>query len=129
MAGHRSLDPRMVVRIHRGQLKCEGEGARAVAVFPPALTPSRPRALSMTAVLERNPTSDPSPSMDGLAVPSRGLKLMSGGANRPLDEAVAESLGVPLTRVNLGRFADGEISVRIDENVRGNDVFIMQPTN
>jgi ribose-phosphate pyrophosphokinase len=67
--------------------------------------------------------------MDGLAVPSRGLKLMSGGANRPLAEAVAESLGVPLTRVNLGRFADGEISVRIDENVRGNDVFILQPTN
>jgi ribose-phosphate pyrophosphokinase len=54
---------------------------------------------------------------------------MSGGANRPLAEAVAESLGVPLTRVNLGRFADGEISVRIDENVRGNDCFILQPTN
>jgi ribose-phosphate pyrophosphokinase len=81
------------------------------------------------AVAERTPTSDPSPSMDGLAVPSRGLKLMSGGANRPLAEAVAESLGVPLTRVNLGRFADGEISVRIDENVRGNDVYILQPTN
>ena len=83
------------------------------------------------AAVERisSPTSDPSPSMDGLAVPSRGLKLMSGGANRPLAEAVAESMGVPLTRVNLGRFADGEISVRIDENVRGNDVFILQPTN
>jgi ribose-phosphate pyrophosphokinase len=67
--------------------------------------------------------------MDGLAVPSRGLKLLSGSANRPLAEAVAESLGVPLTRLNLGRFADGEISVRIDENVRGNDVFILQPTN
>src|ERR1044072_3439307 len=83
----------------------------------------------MTLAVERLPTSDPSPSMDGLAVPSRGLKLLSGGANRPLAEAVAESLGVPLTRVNLGRFADGEISVRIDANVRGNAVFILQPTN
>jgi ribose-phosphate pyrophosphokinase len=82
----------------------------------------------MTAVFERTST-ETSPAMDGLAVPSRGLKLLSGGANRPLAEAVAESLGVPLTRVNLGRFADGEISVRIDENVRGNDVFILQPTN
>src|SRR5688572_366614 len=81
------------------------------------------------AVAERTPTSDASPSMDGLSVPSRGLKLMSGSANRVLAESVAENLGVPLTRVNLGRFADGEISVRIDENVRGNDVFIMQPTN
>src|SRR5438270_9002152 len=74
-------------------------------------------------------TPDPALSMDGLSVPSRGLKLLSGSANRPLAEGVAESMGVELTRLNLGRFADGEISVRIDENVRGNDVFIVQPTN
>ena len=67
--------------------------------------------------------------MDGLAVPSHGLKLLSGTANRELAEEIARHLGVELCRVNLGRFADGEISVRIDENVRGNDVFIVQPTN
>jgi ribose-phosphate pyrophosphokinase len=67
--------------------------------------------------------------MDGLAVPSHGLKLLSGTANRVLAEEIARHLGVDLCRVNLGRFADGEISVRIDENVRGNDVFILQPTN
>jgi ribose-phosphate pyrophosphokinase len=67
--------------------------------------------------------------MDGLAVPSHGLKLLSGTANRALAEEIAHHLGVELCRVNLGRFADGEISVRIDENVRGNDVFIVQPTN
>ena len=67
--------------------------------------------------------------MDGLAVPSHGLKLLSGTANRVLAAEIARHLGVDLCRVNLGRFADGEISVRIDENVRGNDVFILQPTN
>jgi ribose-phosphate pyrophosphokinase len=67
--------------------------------------------------------------MDGLAVPSHGLKLLSGNANRALAEEIARNLGVELCKVNLGRFADGEISVRIDENVRGNDVFIVQPTN
>jgi ribose-phosphate pyrophosphokinase len=67
--------------------------------------------------------------MDGLAVPSHGLKLLSGTANRGLAEEIARHLGVDLCKVNLGRFADGEISVRIDENVRGNDVFIVQPTN
>ncbi len=71
----------------------------------------------------------PAPRMDGLAVPSHGLKLLTGTANRPLAEEIARNLGVDLCRVNLGRFADGEISVRIDENVRGNDVFIFQPTN
>src|ERR1051325_9383845 len=67
--------------------------------------------------------------MDGLAVPSHGLKLLSGTANRGLAEEIARNLGVDLFKVNLGRFADGEIAVRIDENVRGNDVFILQPTN
>src|ERR1043165_8357315 len=67
--------------------------------------------------------------MDGLAVPSHGLKLLSGTANRALAEGIASHLGIDLCKVNLGRFADGEISVRIDENVRGNDVFILQPTN
>ena len=38
-------------------------------------------------------------------------------------------LGIPLTKVTCNRFADGEIFVRIDENVRGNDVFIVQSTN
>jgi ribose-phosphate pyrophosphokinase len=67
--------------------------------------------------------------MDGLAVPSHGIKLLSGTANRGLAEEIAKNIGIDLCKVNLGRFADGEISVRIDENVRGNDVFIFQPTN
>jgi ribose-phosphate pyrophosphokinase len=68
-------------------------------------------------------------AMDGLAVPSHGLKLLSGTANRALAQEIANNLGVDLCKVHLGRFADGEISVRIDENVRGNDVFIIQPTS
>ena len=67
--------------------------------------------------------------MDGLAVPSHGLKLLSGSGNRALAEDIASHLGIEMCRVSLSRFADGEISVRIDENIRGNDVFIVQPTN
>src|SRR5213076_142565 len=48
---------------------------------------------------------------------------------RPLAEEIAREIGVELARVRIDRFADGEIFVRIDENVRGNDVFIIQPTN
>ena len=54
---------------------------------------------------------------------------MSGAANRPLAEEISKHLGVDLCRVTLSRFADGEIFVRIDENIRGADVFIVQPTN
>jgi ribose-phosphate pyrophosphokinase len=67
--------------------------------------------------------------MDRLAVPRRDFKLLSGTANPPLAEEIARWLGVELSRVTVSRFADGEIFVRIDENVRGMDVFIVQPTN
>src|SRR5437879_3497517 len=67
--------------------------------------------------------------MDGLAVPVHGFKLLSGTQNRALAEEIARHLGAELCKVTLTRFADGEIFVRIDENVRGSDVFIVQPTN
>ena len=67
--------------------------------------------------------------MDGLAVPAHGFKLLSGTGNRPLAEEIARQLGISLCKVTCNRFADGEIFVRIDENVRGNDLFIVQSTN
>jgi ribose-phosphate pyrophosphokinase len=67
--------------------------------------------------------------MDGVFIPQRGFKLLSGTANRALAEEIAEGLGVELCKVTLTRFADGEIFVRIDENIRGSDIFIVQPTN
>jgi ribose-phosphate pyrophosphokinase len=54
--------------------------------------------------------------------------LLAGSANRPLSERIAEQLGLALGDVTIRRFADGEIFVRINENVRGRDVFIVQPT-
>jgi ribose-phosphate pyrophosphokinase len=67
--------------------------------------------------------------MDGLSVPSHGLKLLVGSGNPALSREIAASLGVDQAKTTISRFADGEIFVRIDENVRGNDVFILQPTN
>ena len=67
--------------------------------------------------------------MDGLAVPIQTMRLLTGNANRPLAEEIARTLEVDLTKSTVSRFADGEIFVRIDENVRGADVFIIQPTS
>jgi ribose-phosphate pyrophosphokinase len=67
--------------------------------------------------------------MDGVAVPQHGFKLLAGSANRPLAEEIASCLDVELCKLTTLRFADGEIFVRIDENVRGSDIFIVQPTN
>ncbi len=59
---------------------------------------------------------------------SREMMLLSGTANRPLAQRIAERMDGVLCDVTIKRFADGEIFVRIDENVRGRDVFIVQPT-
>ncbi|HVE79724.1 MAG TPA: ribose-phosphate pyrophosphokinase [Gemmatimonadaceae bacterium] len=67
--------------------------------------------------------------MDGLAVAHPTFRLLAGTANRPLAEEIARALGAELCKLTTTRFADGEIFVRIDENVRGSDVFIVQPTN
>ncbi len=56
------------------------------------------------------------------------LMVFSGNANPALAAALARSLGVPLGRANVGRFSDGETMVEIMENVRGRDVYVIQPT-
>ncbi|MEE8573240.1 MAG: ribose-phosphate pyrophosphokinase [Gemmatimonadota bacterium] len=67
--------------------------------------------------------------MADISLTSSKMLLMAGTANRPLVEEIATALNQPLCRVTIRRFADGEIFVKIDENVRGQDVFIVQPTN
>src|SRR5215475_8455735 len=59
---------------------------------------------------------------------SYGLKLFSGNANRPLAEEIAKTLQLPLGDADVSRFSDGEVYVQINENVRGQDVFVVQPT-
>lgn len=56
------------------------------------------------------------------------MKIFSGRANVELAQKVADYVGLPLGRISLGRFPDGEISVKIEEDVRGRDIFIVQPT-
>ncbi|MSO69761.1 MAG: ribose-phosphate pyrophosphokinase [Alphaproteobacteria bacterium] len=56
------------------------------------------------------------------------MKLLSGNSNRPLAEAVAAALNTPLTRASVRRFPDMEVFVEIQENVRGEDVFVLQGT-
>ena len=57
------------------------------------------------------------------------MKIMSGNSNLPLARAVAGYLEMPLTDASVRRFADEEIFVEIHENVRGEDVFVIQPTS
>ena len=58
----------------------------------------------------------------------RHMKILSCNSNRPMAEAIAAYLDVPLTKADVKRFADMEVFVEISENVRGEDVFVVQST-
>jgi len=57
------------------------------------------------------------------------MKLLSGNSNRTLAQAIADHLDLPLTKAQVRRFADNEVFVTVDENVRGEDVFVIQSTS
>ncbi len=57
------------------------------------------------------------------------MKIVACNSNRPLAEAVAKTLDLPLTKASIRRFADMEVFVEIHENVRGEDVFVVQSTS
>jgi ribose-phosphate pyrophosphokinase len=57
------------------------------------------------------------------------MKLLAGNSNRPLAEAIGASMPTELTKATVHRFADMEVFVEIHENVRGEDVFILQSTS
>ena len=57
------------------------------------------------------------------------MKILAGNSNKPLAEAITAYLNVPLTKASIRRFSDMEIFVEILENVRGEDVFVIQSTN
>ena len=59
---------------------------------------------------------------------STSILVFSGNANRPLTQAICSELNVPLGKAQVGRFSDGEVQVEIEENVRRQEVFVVQPT-
>ena len=61
-------------------------------------------------------------------MPDGPMRIFSGNANLPLAEVIAQELDTELGNMEVGRFADGEVQVKIDESVRGTDIFLIQPT-
>ena len=57
------------------------------------------------------------------------MKIIAGNSNRPLAEAISAALQVPLTKASIRRFSDMEVFVEVLENVRGEDVFVIQSTS
>ena len=60
---------------------------------------------------------------------ARGMKLLAGNSNRPLADAISQYLKIPMTKAVVRRFADMEVFVEVQENVRGEDIFVIQSTS
>lgn len=93
-------------------------------------------AIVSAALMSRQPAScedrpkefDPSWFRDQAKPPS-GIKLFTGNSNAPLAQDIASHLGMNLGRITVSRFADGEVNVMVNENVRGKDVYVIQSTS
>ncbi|MGA2683957.1 MAG: ribose-phosphate pyrophosphokinase-like domain-containing protein, partial [Verrucomicrobiota bacterium] len=57
------------------------------------------------------------------------MKVFSGTANEPLARAICKSINIELGKCSIQPFPDGETFIKIEENVRGEDVFVVQPTS
>ena len=98
-----------------GQVQCASD--RPCARFS---DPRRPRNLYGTAPVSLKPS---------LRWGNALMKLLAGNSNLPLARSIAEYLETPLTDASVRRFADEEVFVEINENVRGEDVFVIQSTS
>ena len=106
------------------------------AVLPPD---SSSNSIGRTGDPASKPTTESGPEQQASAKPAaakkpgrlgdaKRFKIFSGGANKALAEEVCKFVGVPLGETRMQRFSDGEIYFQLLENVRGADVFVIQPT-
>lgn len=68
-----------------------------------------------------------SPSLNPKTSQKYNIRLVGGNGNPQLSEKISEALGIPLEPATIKKFADGEISIQLEHNIRGSDVFIIQP--
>jgi ribose-phosphate pyrophosphokinase len=107
-------------------------------VLPPDLARDEQMLADTTAVMDVAQSATPPQGASAKAGPERKrsgrlseakrFKIFCGDANKPLAEEVCRFVGVPLGETRMQRFADGEIHFQLLENVRGADVFVIQPT-
>ncbi len=94
--------------------------------FDPVIPGSSPGAPNLSTILQWQSVR----RLPGLGLPMNSeIKLFTGNANPELAQAIAGFLDIGIGRAKVGRFSDGEINVEIADNVRGRDVFLIQPTS
>lgn len=121
--------------VHTPSQAAQGNGQLTGGQMPGGQAPSNlssqqaGAAAPAKAAPDRNSTPAPDRKRASRLSEDRRFKIFSGTANRPLAEEICRFLGVPLGETRLQRFSDGEVHFQLLENVRGADVFLVQPTS
>ena len=107
------------------------EAAAKTSIAPP--TTAAGETASVVAQPSDKKSNQPAPEAKGEKKPVRARhddkwRIFSGSANNPLAQEICDYLGLPLGQAHISKFSDGETYVQILENVRGGDVFMVQPT-
>src|SRR6478609_478420 len=104
---------------------------KAEAFYRPGVAGARPglRLPLCDSFVTFRPRVTPRGRPGGAARYSRLMKILTCNSNRPLAEAISAYLGLPLMKASVRRFSDMEVFVEIHENVRGEDVFVIQSTS
>jgi len=103
------------------------------AAKPSAVQPQNASPTEIGSIITGEKKVNPNPDPKGeprkpTRAPDPKFKIFSGAANEPLAQEICAFLGIPLGQTKLTKFSDGEIYVQILENVRGGDIFLVQPT-
>src|SRR5438128_9095968 len=93
-----------------------------------ARTPAGGAMASTATATEKRPQSDPRHQKPQRSRRDEKFKVFCGTANPALAHEICDKLEIPIGQAHLTRFSDGEVYVQLQENVRGADVFIVQPT-
>lgn len=113
-----------------GEEETPGVSVQATSAIPPPATNGE--GLDMAATVSTDVLTEGEAKIEAEARKikqhSGGLKVFSGNGNMSLSLEIARHLGINLGKATVGRFADGEVNCVIHENVRGKDVYIVQPT-
>ena len=121
-------DPMTVFAIHAARQEIR---EKAVQATSPTTTEESPEMLVAVAADPNVMTAEEARIEEATRQAKKhsgGLKIFSGNGNMALALEICRYLGINLGKATVARFADGEVNVRIHENVRGKDVYIIQPT-
>mmetsp|Transcript_12252 Transcript_12252/g.20329 ORF Transcript_12252/g.20329 Transcript_12252/m.20329 type:complete len:408 (+) Transcript_12252:73-1296(+) len=127
-AGHRSIVTAFAARQQENADDASAQASKLAWFLLPATAAVVAACMNSNELTTSCETNEGKVTVQSTRSLSKGIKLFSGTANPKLAMEVVKHLDIPLGKIKVGRFADGEVNVQVNEHIRGKDVYLVQPT-